>query len=50
MSLPLLAELPATLQPLVRRHAASLRAALTADHGPGLDGWTEQRWAEFARV
>ena len=50
MSLPLLAELPAALQPLVSRNATSLRNAVAAVDGLSLDDWNEQRWAEFARV
>lgn len=50
MSLPLLADLPATLQPLVSRNAASLRAAVAAGDSPSLDDWSTQRWAEFDRV
>ncbi|WP_339532227.1 bifunctional [glutamate--ammonia ligase]-adenylyl-L-tyrosine phosphorylase/[glutamate--ammonia-ligase] adenylyltransferase [Pseudomonas mucidolens] len=51
MSLPMLAELPAILNPFVSRAEQSFRAAvaqLEDDHG--LCDWTTQRWADFARV
>ena len=51
MSLPLLAELPAVLLPLVSRAEQSLRTAAAAlDNDQGLSGWTPERWAQFARV
>jgi glutamate-ammonia-ligase adenylyltransferase len=51
MTLPVLAELPAILLPLVTRSEQSFRTAVTAledDHG--LANWTPERWAQFARV
>lgn len=51
MTLPVLAELPAILLPLVSRSEQSFRtsvAALEDDHG--LSNWTSERWAQFARV
>ncbi|WP_064117142.1 bifunctional [glutamate--ammonia ligase]-adenylyl-L-tyrosine phosphorylase/[glutamate--ammonia-ligase] adenylyltransferase [Pseudomonas fluorescens] len=51
MTLPVLAELPAILLPLVTRSEQSFRAAVAAledDHG--FSGWTAERWAQFARV
>lgn len=51
MTLPVLAELPAILLPLVSRSEQSFRtsvAALEDDHG--LSNWTPERWAQFARV
>jgi len=51
MTLPVLAELPAILLPLVTRSEQSFRTAVAAledDHG--LAGWTPERWAQFARV
>jgi glutamate-ammonia-ligase adenylyltransferase len=51
MTLPVLAELPAILLPLVTRSEQSFRtavAALADDHG--LANWTPERWAQFARV
>lgn len=51
MTLPVLAELPAILLPLVSRSEQSFRtsvAALEDDHG--LANWTSERWAQFARV
>ncbi|UST80305.1 bifunctional [glutamate--ammonia ligase]-adenylyl-L-tyrosine phosphorylase/[glutamate--ammonia-ligase] adenylyltransferase [Pseudomonas siliginis] len=51
MTLPVLAELPAILLPLVSRSEQSFRtsvAALEDDHG--LSKWTPERWAQFARV
>ncbi|VVO51782.1 Bifunctional glutamine synthetase adenylyltransferase/adenylyl-removing enzyme [Pseudomonas fluorescens] len=51
MSLPLLAELPAVLLPLVSRAEQSLRTAAAAlDNDQGLSGWTPERWAQFARI
>jgi len=51
MTLPVLAELPAILLPLVSRTEQSFRtsvAALEDDHG--LSDWTPERWAQLARV
>ena len=51
MTLPVLAELPAILLPLVTRSEQSFRtavASLEGDHG--LSTWTSERWAQFARV
>ncbi|MFJ5238462.1 bifunctional [glutamate--ammonia ligase]-adenylyl-L-tyrosine phosphorylase/[glutamate--ammonia-ligase] adenylyltransferase [Pseudomonas neuropathica] len=51
MTLPVLAELPAILLPLVIRSEQSFRTAVAAledDHG--LANWTPERWAQFARV
>jgi glutamate-ammonia-ligase adenylyltransferase len=51
MTLPVLAELPAILLPLVTRSEQSFRTAVAAledDHG--LVNWTPERWAQFARV
>ncbi|MBF6036105.1 bifunctional [glutamate--ammonia ligase]-adenylyl-L-tyrosine phosphorylase/[glutamate--ammonia-ligase] adenylyltransferase [Pseudomonas sp. P155] len=51
MTLPVLAELPAILLPLVTRSEQSFRTAVAAledDHG--LASWTPERWAQFARV
>ena len=51
MTLPVLAELPAILLPLVSRSEQSFRtsvAALEDDHG--LSNWSPERWAQFARV
>jgi glutamate-ammonia-ligase adenylyltransferase len=51
MTLPVLAELPAILLPLVTRSEQSFRTAVAAledDHG--LANWTPERWAQFARV
>lgn len=51
MTLPVLAELPAILLPLVTRSEQSFRAAVAAledDHG--FSNWTSERWAQFARV
>ncbi|QYY82516.1 bifunctional [glutamate--ammonia ligase]-adenylyl-L-tyrosine phosphorylase/[glutamate--ammonia-ligase] adenylyltransferase [Pseudomonas germanica] len=51
MTLPVLAELPAILLPLVTRSEQSFRtavAALEEDHG--LANWTPERWTQFARV
>ncbi|WP_460368639.1 bifunctional [glutamate--ammonia ligase]-adenylyl-L-tyrosine phosphorylase/[glutamate--ammonia-ligase] adenylyltransferase [Pseudomonas sp. Tul1A2] len=51
MTLPVLAELPAILLPLVTRSGQSFRTAVAAledDHG--LANWTPERWAQFARV
>ncbi|MFW9079264.1 bifunctional [glutamate--ammonia ligase]-adenylyl-L-tyrosine phosphorylase/[glutamate--ammonia-ligase] adenylyltransferase [Pseudomonas sp. P2757] len=51
MTLPVLAELPAILLPLVSRSAQSFHTAVAAlddDHGFAL--WTPERWAQFERV
>ncbi|MNX06856.1 Glutamate-ammonia-ligase adenylyltransferase [compost metagenome] len=51
MTLPVLAELPAILLPLVTRSEQSFRTAVAAledDHG--LANWTPERWTQFARV
>ncbi|MBC3774539.1 bifunctional [glutamate--ammonia ligase]-adenylyl-L-tyrosine phosphorylase/[glutamate--ammonia-ligase] adenylyltransferase [Pseudomonas sp. SWRI99] len=51
MTLPVLAELPAILLPLVSRSEQSFRTAVASledDHG--LSSWTPERWAQFARV
>lgn len=51
MTLPVLAELPAILLPLVTRSEQSFRTAVASledDHG--LSTWTPERWAQFARV
>ncbi|MFJ7315746.1 bifunctional [glutamate--ammonia ligase]-adenylyl-L-tyrosine phosphorylase/[glutamate--ammonia-ligase] adenylyltransferase [Pseudomonas sp. NPDC098747] len=51
MTLPVLAELPAILLPLVTRSEQSFRTAVAAledDHG--FSNWTAERWAQFARV
>ncbi|PRB52426.1 bifunctional [glutamate--ammonia ligase]-adenylyl-L-tyrosine phosphorylase/[glutamate--ammonia-ligase] adenylyltransferase [Pseudomonas sp. MYb2] len=51
MTLPVLAELPAILLPLVTRSEQSFRTAVAAledDHG--FANWTRERWAQFARV
>ncbi|WP_338526628.1 bifunctional [glutamate--ammonia ligase]-adenylyl-L-tyrosine phosphorylase/[glutamate--ammonia-ligase] adenylyltransferase [Pseudomonas batumici] len=51
MSLPTLADLPAILLPVAARAEQSFRAAVAAlDDDHGLAQWTEQRWAQFARV
>ena len=49
MSLPSLAELPASFAPLVERNKQSLRSAL-ADAGLQLDDWSPERWQQFDRV
>ncbi|WP_256591967.1 bifunctional [glutamate--ammonia ligase]-adenylyl-L-tyrosine phosphorylase/[glutamate--ammonia-ligase] adenylyltransferase, partial [Pseudomonas sp. HMWF006] len=51
MTLPVLAELPAILLPLVTRSEQSFRTAVASledDHG--FANWTPERWAQFARV
>ncbi|MBK5378157.1 bifunctional [glutamate--ammonia ligase]-adenylyl-L-tyrosine phosphorylase/[glutamate--ammonia-ligase] adenylyltransferase [Pseudomonas sp. TH43] len=51
MTLPVLAELPAILLPLVTRSEQSFRTAVASledDHG--FATWTPERWAQFARV
>ena len=51
MSLPVLAQVPAILLPLVNRAQQSFRDAVAAlDDEHGLGAWTEQRWDDFARV
>ncbi|MFQ6573653.1 bifunctional [glutamate--ammonia ligase]-adenylyl-L-tyrosine phosphorylase/[glutamate--ammonia-ligase] adenylyltransferase [Pseudomonas sp. UM16] len=50
MSLPLLADVPATLAPLASRSEQSLRAAVAQAPSLSLDGWTVEHWAQFARV
>ncbi|MBK5538642.1 bifunctional [glutamate--ammonia ligase]-adenylyl-L-tyrosine phosphorylase/[glutamate--ammonia-ligase] adenylyltransferase [Pseudomonas sp. TH05] len=51
MSLPVLAQVPAILLPLVTRAQQSFRDAVAAlDDEHGLGAWTEQRWDDFARV
>ncbi|WP_336355875.1 bifunctional [glutamate--ammonia ligase]-adenylyl-L-tyrosine phosphorylase/[glutamate--ammonia-ligase] adenylyltransferase [Pseudomonas granadensis] len=51
MTLPVLAELPAILLPLVNRSEQSFRTAVaTLDDDHGLANWTPERWAQFARV
>ncbi|MGU3347805.1 bifunctional [glutamate--ammonia ligase]-adenylyl-L-tyrosine phosphorylase/[glutamate--ammonia-ligase] adenylyltransferase [Pseudomonas monsensis] len=51
MTLPVLAELPAILLPLVTRSEQSFRTAVASledDHG--FANWTPECWAQFARV
>lgn len=51
MTLPVLAELPAILLPLVNRSEQSFRTAVAAlDDDHGLANWSAERWAQFARV
>ena len=50
MSLPLLAELPATLTALVSRNEQSFRAAVALQPELSIDDWNAERWAQFARV
>jgi glutamate-ammonia-ligase adenylyltransferase len=50
MSLPLLAELPATLTALVSRNEQSFRAAVAQLPELSVEGWNAERWAQFARV
>lgn len=51
MTLPVLAELPAILLPLVSRSEQSFRTAVASLEGDqGLSSWTPERWAQFARV
>ncbi|MFK0087206.1 bifunctional [glutamate--ammonia ligase]-adenylyl-L-tyrosine phosphorylase/[glutamate--ammonia-ligase] adenylyltransferase [Pseudomonas sp. NPDC090755] len=50
MSLPLLVELPATLAPLVSRNEHSFRTALAQQAELTVDDWSDERWAQFARV
>lgn len=49
MSLPSLAELPASFASLVERNKQSLRSAV-ADAGLQLDDWSPERWQQFDRV
>lgn len=50
MSLPLLAELPATLTALVSRNEQSFRAAVALQPELSVADWSAERWAQFARV
>ncbi|MGU9851579.1 bifunctional [glutamate--ammonia ligase]-adenylyl-L-tyrosine phosphorylase/[glutamate--ammonia-ligase] adenylyltransferase [Pseudomonas koreensis] len=51
MTLPVLAELPAILLPLVTRSEQSFRTAVAAlEDDLGFSNWTPERWAQFARV
>ncbi|KII38657.1 bifunctional [glutamate--ammonia ligase]-adenylyl-L-tyrosine phosphorylase/[glutamate--ammonia-ligase] adenylyltransferase [Pseudomonas fluorescens] len=51
MTLPVLAELPAILLPLVTRSEQSFRTAVAAlENDHGFANWTPERWAQFARV
>jgi len=51
MTLPVLAELPAILLPLVTRSEQSFRTAVAAlEDDLGFSSWTPERWAQFARV
>lgn len=51
MTLPVLAELPAILLPLVSRSEQSFRTAVASlENDHGLSSWTPERWAQFARV
>ncbi|MFK8330406.1 bifunctional [glutamate--ammonia ligase]-adenylyl-L-tyrosine phosphorylase/[glutamate--ammonia-ligase] adenylyltransferase [Pseudomonas sp. BJa5] len=50
MSLPLLVELPATLAPLVSRNEHAFRTALAQHTALTVDDWSDERWAQFARV
>ncbi|SDQ31820.1 glutamate-ammonia-ligase adenylyltransferase [Pseudomonas sp. UC 17F4] len=50
MSLPLLAELPATLTALVSRNEQSFRAAVALQPELSVADWNAERWAQFARV
>lgn len=51
MTLPVLAELPAILLPLVSRSEQSFRTAVASlEDDYGLSTWTPERWAQFARV
>ncbi|QHC93570.1 bifunctional [glutamate--ammonia ligase]-adenylyl-L-tyrosine phosphorylase/[glutamate--ammonia-ligase] adenylyltransferase [Pseudomonas sp. R84] len=51
MTLPVLAELPAILLPLVTRSEQSFRTAVaTLEDDHGFASWTPERWAQFARV
>ncbi|WP_455807485.1 bifunctional [glutamate--ammonia ligase]-adenylyl-L-tyrosine phosphorylase/[glutamate--ammonia-ligase] adenylyltransferase [Pseudomonas fluorescens] len=51
MTLPVLAELPAILLPLVTRSEQSFRTAVAAlEYDHGFVNWTPERWAQFARV
>ncbi|HWH85581.1 MAG TPA: bifunctional [glutamate--ammonia ligase]-adenylyl-L-tyrosine phosphorylase/[glutamate--ammonia-ligase] adenylyltransferase [Pseudomonas sp.] len=51
MTLPVLAELPAVLLPLVSRSEQSFRTAVASlDDDQGLSTWSPERWSQFARV
>ncbi|MCP3748699.1 bifunctional [glutamate--ammonia ligase]-adenylyl-L-tyrosine phosphorylase/[glutamate--ammonia-ligase] adenylyltransferase [Pseudomonas sp. SBB6] len=50
MSLPLLAELPATFTALVSRNAQSFRTAVALQPELTVENWSADRWAQFARV
>ncbi|MCY0108167.1 bifunctional [glutamate--ammonia ligase]-adenylyl-L-tyrosine phosphorylase/[glutamate--ammonia-ligase] adenylyltransferase [Pseudomonas monsensis] len=51
MTLPVLAELPAILLPLVTRSEQSFRTAVASlEDDDGFANWTPERWAQFARV
>ncbi|RON70598.1 bifunctional [glutamate--ammonia ligase]-adenylyl-L-tyrosine phosphorylase/[glutamate--ammonia-ligase] adenylyltransferase [Pseudomonas fluorescens] len=51
MTLPVLAELPAILLPLVTRSEQSFRTAVASlEDDYGFSNWTPERWAQFARV
>ncbi|NBA93976.1 bifunctional [glutamate--ammonia ligase]-adenylyl-L-tyrosine phosphorylase/[glutamate--ammonia-ligase] adenylyltransferase [Pseudomonas sp. R5(2019)] len=50
MSLPLLVDLPSTLEPLLKRNEASWRAAVAGLPDASLDDWDARRWADFGRV
>lgn len=51
MTLPVLAELPAILLPLVSRSEQSFRTAVASlEDDYGFSNWTPERWAQFARV
>ena len=51
MSLPSLAPIPSLLMPVANRAEQSWRAAVAGlDGGPGLDDWSDARWAAFSRV
>ncbi|MDR9860690.1 MULTISPECIES: bifunctional [glutamate--ammonia ligase]-adenylyl-L-tyrosine phosphorylase/[glutamate--ammonia-ligase] adenylyltransferase [Pseudomonas] len=51
MTLPVLAELPAILLPLVSRSEQSFRTAVASlEEDYGFSNWTPERWAQFARV
>ncbi|PKA69715.1 glutamate-ammonia-ligase adenylyltransferase [Pseudomonas baetica] len=51
MTLPVLAELPAILLPLVSRSEQSFRTAVASlEEDYDFSNWTPERWAQFARV
>ena len=51
MSLPSLAPIPSLLLPVAKRAEQSWRAAVAGlDSGPGLEDWSDERWAAFSRV